>query len=103
MKYNIVKVYQAQVVESDEHFIALAHVCHKCKTTPEIIIRMVNEGLLEPKGDSKTKWRFSFSAIDTIMKVQRLQNDLNINLAGAALALHLLEKVERLEARLVAR
>jgi len=98
MKYNIIKVYEAQIIEDNENNITLGHVCNKCKTTPEMIIKMVNEGILSPRGDRKIKWRFSFSAIDTILKVQRLQNDLNVNLAGAALVLHLLEKVDRLEA-----
>jgi len=100
MKYDIIKLYEAQIIEDDEDSVTLIHICNKCRTTPEMIIKMVNEGILNPTGDSKMKWRFSFSAIDRIQKVQRLQHDLNVNLAGAALAIQLLERVKQLEALL---
>jgi chaperone modulatory protein CbpM len=58
---------------------------------------MVNEGILNPAGDSKKSWRFSFSSFENVCKVIRLQNDLNVNLAGVALTLHLLERIGQLE------
>jgi len=97
MKYNSIKVYEAQIVEDEDYYVTLIHVCNQCRTTPEMIIKMVNEGILNPTGKGKEEWRFSISSIDTVLTVQRLQNDLNVNLAGAALAIQLLEKVKKLE------
>jgi chaperone modulatory protein CbpM len=96
MKYNIIQVCQGKILE-DENDLSLIQLCDICNLTPELIIEMVNEGILDPNGESKRAWRFSFTIVERIRKVQRLQNDFNINLAGAALALHLLEKIEQLE------
>ena len=99
MKYNIIRVYQGQVTE-EENDLSLFEVCKMCRLNPELIIEMVNEGILDPKGESKTSWRFSFSTVNCVRTVMRFQNDLGINLAGAALALNLLERIEELETSL---
>jgi len=96
MKYNIIQVCHGKILD-DENDLSLIQLCNICNLTPELIIEMVNEGILEPTGESKKAWRFSFTVVERVRKVQRLKNDLNVNLAGAALALHLLEKIEQLE------
>ncbi|CAG0910644.1 unnamed protein product, partial [Cyprideis torosa] len=68
--------------------------------SPEFVIEMVEHGILEPEGERRTAWRFSYDAIENARKVMRLRRDLNINISGAALALELLERIERLEALL---
>jgi chaperone modulatory protein CbpM len=96
MKYNIIQVCHGKILD-DENDLSLIQLCDICNLTPELIIEMVNEGILDPTGENKKSWRFSYTIIERVHKVQRLQNDLNVNLAGAALALHLLEKIEQLE------
>ena len=96
MKYNIIKVYQGKITDEEDD-LTLLQLCNMCRLSPEIIIEMVNEGILDPSGESISSWRFSFSTVENVCKVVRFQNDLNVNLAGAALALHLLEKIEQLE------
>ena len=96
MKYNIIQVCHGKILD-DENDLSLIQLCNICNLTPELIIEMVNEGILDPTGESKKVWRFSFTVVERVRKVQRLQNDFNVNLAGAALALHLLEKIEKLE------
>lgn len=96
MKYNIIQVCHGKILD-DENDLSLIQLCKICNLTPELIIEMVNEGILDPTGESKKVWRFSFTVVERVRKVQRLQIDFNVNLAGAALALHLLEKIEQLE------
>jgi chaperone modulatory protein CbpM len=97
MKYNIIKVYHGQIAD-EENDLTLFELCNTCQLSPEVIVEMVNEGILDPLGDSARKWRFSFSTVENVRKVIRFQNDLKANLAGAALAIHLLERIEQLEA-----
>ena len=97
MKHNIIQVCHGKILD-DENDLTLHKLCNICQLTPELIIEMVNEGILDPSGESIKAWRFSFSIVDRVRKIQRLQNDLNVNLAGAALALHLLDKIEQLVA-----
>ena len=99
MKYNIIKVHQGRL-QDDEPDITLYQLCQKCNIRPERIIEMVEEGVLNPDGETRIKWRFSHSAIENVMKVGRLQRDLRVNLAGAALALDLLDRIARLEGML---
>ena len=51
-------------------------------------------------GDEQVHWRFSASCLRRARIAQRLECDLGVNLAGAALALELLDEVERLSAKL---
>jgi chaperone modulatory protein CbpM len=66
----------------------------------EWIVELVEQGIIEPRGDDLRHWRFSGSSLSRVMRVQRLQHDLGINLAGAALALDLLDEIRWLRSRL---
>lgn len=99
MEYNIIKVYQGTITD-EENDLTLLQLCDICNSLPELIIEMVNEGILEPKGKGEKSWRFPFSNVENVRKVVRFQNDLDVNLAGAALALHLLDRIGQLEVML---
>ena len=66
----------------------------------EAILAMVDEGILEPSGEDSSRWRFPASSILQARRVVRLQEDLGVNLTGAALVLDLLERIESLETQL---
>jgi chaperone modulatory protein CbpM len=61
---------------------------------------MVHEGLLRPAGERPDQWRFSGAQIRRARRAVRLQRDLELNLAGAALALELLDQIDALQARI---
>jgi len=71
-----------------------------CRLSPESLTEMVEEGLLRPIGAMPQHWRFPSSDLARLRRAIRLQRDLGVNPAGAALALDLIEEVERLRARL---
>lgn len=102
MKYNIIHVHHGSISEETEAF-TLLQLCNICQLSPEIVIEMVDEGILEPEGERKIRWRFSHEAIECAKKVRRFRHDLNINIAGAALALQLLDRIEQLEALIESR
>lgn len=62
------------------------------------LLDMVSAGILEPLESSRGEWRFAQEAIQRVRISVRLQRDLGVNLAGAALALDLLQEVRRLRA-----
>jgi chaperone modulatory protein CbpM len=99
MKNSIIRVYHGQITD-DEKELTILQLCHLSRLSPELIIEMVNEGILDPVGGSIKAWRFSFSSVENVCRVVRIQSDLEVNLAGAALALHLLERIEQLEVML---
>ncbi len=77
----------------------LRELCVACGVHAEIVIEMVDEGVLEPRGADPSDWRFSGSAVTRAQKALKLSRDLRVNWPGAALALDLLEEIERLRSR----
>jgi len=99
MRYNIVQIFQGQVLD-DQQNLTLWDVCSLCGLSPTTVLELVNEGIIDPSGERIHAWRFSHSTVDRIRCAQRLQNDLKVNLAGAALALQLLDRIEELQSEL---
>jgi chaperone modulatory protein CbpM len=87
------------VLEEDIE-LSLADLCRICQLSADRVLQLVDEGLLEPGGSSPKQWRFHGRSVRRVHCVIRLQRDLGVNLAGAALALDLLEEVQRLRTRL---
>jgi chaperone modulatory protein CbpM len=84
----------------EESTLTLGELSRACTVHAEWIIELVDEGILEPTGDDITHWRFSGPSLQRARAAMRLQRDLEINLAGAALVLDLIEEVEALRSRL---
>ena len=81
----------------DEHLVlTLRDLCRACGVHAELVMEMVEEGVLEPRGGSPPDWRFPGDAVTRAQKALHLVRDLRVNWAGAALALDLLEEIERL-------
>jgi chaperone modulatory protein CbpM len=92
-------VLDGVIIDADNEEFTLAELCRACDVSAEWIVELVDEGILEPM-DLSGQWRFSGVGLIRIRKVQRLQHDLGVNLAGAALTLQLLDEIERLRRRL---
>jgi chaperone modulatory protein CbpM len=80
--------------------LTLEDLCRACAVHTDIIIELVDEGVLEAAGTSPREWRFDGRNIRRARVALRLQHDLGVNLAGAALALQLMEEIETLRSRL---
>lgn len=88
------------ILLDDTTLVTMTELCHSCDVTNDAIVEMVEYGILEPSGDGPPHWCFQASSLRRVTTAKRLQRDLGVNLAGAALALDLLERIERLEAKL---
>ena len=71
-----------------------------CSVRVERIIELVDEGILEPVGRDLREWCFPGPSLGRARIAMHLQRDLDINLAGVALVLDLLDELESLRARL---
>jgi len=76
--------------------LSLEELCAACRVSEELVVEIVAEGIVEPLGGSRAQWRFTGLAVTRIQRVLWLQQEFDVNLPGAALALELLEEVERL-------
>ena len=92
------KVLVGEVLgESD--LISLSELCRSCTVEAQTVTTLVSEGILEPRGSEAENWRFSVASLRRVRTVIHLQRDLGVNLAGAALALDLLDRIAELERR----
>lgn len=80
--------------------LTLEELCDICAVSAERVRRLVDEGVVEPVGREPADWRFTRVSVTRVRFVERVARDLDVNTAGAALALDLLDEIERLRARL---
>jgi chaperone modulatory protein CbpM len=74
-----------------------------CAVDERHIVEFVEEGVLNVVEVTAAEWHFSGTALRRARLALRLERDLEINLAGVALALELMEELERLRRELNAR
>ncbi len=80
--------------------ITIIELCEVCSIEIKLVDELVDEGILEPTGGGSEKRRFPYSSVRRTRTVIHLQRDLGLNLAGAALALELLDRIQNLRAQL---
>jgi len=97
MKNEIIKLFSGVVIE-EQQAISLAELCQCCNLSEEQLIVMIDHGIIEPL-EAKiaiSHWTFSGESLVRIQIALRLQRDLDINLAGAVLAIELLDEIREL-------
>jgi chaperone modulatory protein CbpM len=84
----------------DRDELSVDEVCRVCSVSSDWVIELVDEGVLDPIGSERSRWRFRAECLGTVRTARRLQHDLDVNLAGVALALDLLQEIHDLRLRL---
>jgi chaperone modulatory protein CbpM len=74
-----------------------------CAVDERHIVEFVEEGVLNVVEINTTEWQFTGTALRRARLALRLERDLELNLAGVALALELMEELEHLRRELKAR
>jgi chaperone modulatory protein CbpM len=87
------------VVVGSTRSYTLRELCLVCGVHAELALELVAHGVIETEGPRESP-RFSEAALDRSKKALRLRRDLGVDWEGLALALDLLDEVERLRARL---
>ena len=80
--------------------LSLVELSRACSGSTEWVIELVEQGVLEPVGSDQAHWHFSGTCLLRARAAMRLKHDLDINLAGIALALDLIDEIEALRERL---
>ncbi len=85
----------------DQHTsLTLNDLSQACSCSTDWIMELVEEGVIEPPKYSQTQWCFGGESLSRVLVAMRLQRDLDINLAGIALSLDLLDEIKRLKSQL---
>jgi len=75
--------------------LSLEELCEICQTSPDFIEHLIEYEIILP-ASLTGEWRFDNEHLQRIRKAQRLQRDLEVNLAGIALVLDLLDELEEM-------
>ena len=89
---------QGELISQEVEF-TVEDLCRSCMLPSDHVVALVQEGVLEVQGKDATQWRFRISSFRRVRTAMSLQRDLGVNLAGAALALELLDRIAELERR----
>jgi len=100
MNTKTVTILSGHILEEAAQ-LSLADLCDSCQIPAEHMIKLVEHGIISPcEGQSVRQWRFQGDSLVRVHKALNLQQDLGINLAGAALALELLDEIDELRSAL---
>jgi len=92
-EYLIAEIASAQ--------LTLRELCRVFDLPADEVVDLVEFGVVEPtRGRYPSDWRFSSASITRVRRALRLRRDLQIDYAGLALVLDLLEEVHELRTRL---
>jgi chaperone modulatory protein CbpM len=80
--------------------ISLEVLARRCGVHPELIVRFVALGLIEPVSSDEEGLRFALSAQARLSRILRLHDELSLNYAAVGVVLELLERIDQLESAL---
>lgn len=87
-------------VIEEENYLTLVELCQASHASEDHVIAWVFEGVLEPIGETPQDWQFTGQSLRRTRLALSFSRDLEINPAGVALALDLLDEIAVLRARL---
>ena len=99
MQKNMTQITEISIVEDEVH-MSIIELCHTINIEQKDLVAWVQEGILNPIGNSPEDWRFSGDALSRAKKALRLSRDLEINTPGVAMVLDLLDEISELRKRL---
>lgn len=83
-----------ELLIDEQPSLTLDELCSVCNVTSEFINDLIEFGVLEDTQE------FNAMHLRRVQRVLRLQQDLEVNLAGAAVILDLMDEVEEMRQRL---
>ena len=86
----------------EEVDMSLAQLSEATGCSTKTIVDLVEQGVLEPRGSEPAAWVFVGSSLRRTRVALRLISELEVNPAGAAVALDLLEQIDRLQVEIPA-
>lgn len=78
--------------------MSIHEFCQCAELPQESLLEIVEHGIVEPSGPSPEQWLFDAAALAIARRALRLQRELQVEWAGVALALQLLDELEQLRA-----
>lgn len=93
------KILRGTILD-DQQVMSIAELASICACQVEWITELVEEGVIIPTGEDPSEWLFTGTSLVRVRTAIRLHRDLDINTAGIALAMELLDEIHELRERL---
>jgi chaperone modulatory protein CbpM len=90
------------IIFDQSAILSIKDLSRMCQVDERHIVEFVEEGVLNVV-EVSSEWHFTGDALRRARLAVRLERDLELNLAGVALALDLIEELQRLRRELEAR
>jgi len=84
----------------DEIELSTHELCRICTIPADLLIELVEYGVIEPIGRTSADWHFSQECIGRVQASMRLTRELEINLPAVALVLEMREQIRALHKQL---
>ena len=78
------------------YYLTLGELTQSVRLSTETVITIVECGIVDPRGEQPQQWLFEPQMVQMIQRACRLQRDLELDWPAVALALELIEDLERL-------
>ena len=76
--------------------LTLDEICEACGVEVFLVRELIAYEIIAPVGESQEEWVFDMEQLKRLHTALRLQRDLELNLAGVALVLDLLDEMQDL-------
>ena len=85
--------------QGDAALFSLGEICERCGVHADIVVEMVEYGIVRPVTDQgdNDRWQFDTDALFPMSRAPRLRRYIELNPAGLALALELLDEIDALQ------
>ncbi|WP_123101958.1 chaperone modulator CbpM [Acidithiobacillus sulfuriphilus] len=91
-----IPVFEAELLEEGGFSLDFSHFCAVLQCPEGEAVQLVRYGVIHPSGSGPQHWRFRALDLYRARLSRRLIRDLELDLAGAALAVELLERLRQL-------
>lgn len=95
-QYRIV-ISHTNVPYISNQWLSLEELATTAGLHPEIIASYLEFGLIEPVSQSENRLWFAAEMVPRIRMIQRLRNDMGVNLPGVAIILDLTDRIRHLQ------
>lgn len=87
-------INKIEIIHCEDSFLlSFEETINSFGVSKEIIIEIIDEGIISQESEDYNQWQFTHIDIAKIRTVLQLEQDLGVNIAGAALALELMKKI----------
>lgn len=87
-------------VIDENNLLTFEEICRAINADQDLIIQLIEYHVIQPKGTSQKNWQFDHVSLKRARIARNFYYDCEVNLAGVALLIDMLEKIEILEAQI---